>query len=162
MRRAADFAAAGGRLELALGALNTCVLLLSSFTVAASIESLRQEAKRASLLFLGATVLLGLFFLFNKYAEWSHKFAQGVFPGSELLLKGPKGETIFYGLYFSLTGLHALHVVIGCGVLLACGVLVHKGRVTRERLNLLENAGLFWHLVDIVWIFLFPLFYLIL
>lgn len=159
---AKDFAAAGGRLELVLGALNTCVLLVSSFTVAASIESLRKEAKKASLLFLGATILLGLFFVFNKYVEWSHKFAHGIFPGSEQLLKGPKGETIFYGLYFTLTGLHALHVIIGCGLLLACWVLAYKGLVSGERLNLLENSGLFWHLVDIVWIFLFPLFYLIL
>lgn len=157
-----EFAAAGGELELALGALNTGLLLLSSFTVAASVESLRKGAERTALALLGSTVLLGLVFLFNKSVEWSHKFAHGIYPGSETLLKGPKGETIFYGLYFTLTGLHALHVFLGCAVLSACWVLVLKGFVTGERINLLENTGLYWHLVDIVWIFLFPLFYLIL
>ena len=157
-----EFSAAGRELELAKGALNTGLLLLSSFTAAASIETLRKGAKRAALGLLGSTVLLGLVFLFNKYLEWSHKFAHGIFPGSETLLKGPKGETLFYGLYFTLTGLHALHVFLGCAVLSACWVLVLKGRVTGERMNLLENTGLYWHLVDIVWIFLFPLFYLIL
>lgn len=157
-----DFIKAGKELELALGALNTCILLTSSFTVAASIESLRNGARKTSLVLLGATVLLGLFFLFDKYLEWSHKFAHGIFPGSELLLKGPKGETLFFGLYFTLTGLHAAHVFLGCAVLSACWVLVLKGAVTGDRLNLLENTGLYWHVVDIVWIFLFPLFYLIL
>lgn len=157
-----EFAAAGGELELALGALNTGLLLLSSFTVAASVESLRKGAERTALALLGSTVLLGLVFLFNKSVEWSHKFAHGIYPGSETLLKGPKGETVFYGLYFTLTGLHALHVFLGCAVLSACWVLVLKGFVTGERINLLENTGLYWHLVDIVWIFLFPLFYLIL
>lgn len=156
-----DFAAAGRHLELPLGALNTGLLLISSFTVAASVESLRKGAGRTALALLGSTVLLGLLFLFNKYLEWSHKFAHGIYPGSETLLKGPKGETIFYGLYFTLTGLHALHVFLGCAVLSACWVLVLKGFVTGERINLLENTGLYWHLVDIVWIFLFPLFYLI-
>lgn len=157
-----EFAAAGGELELALGALNTGLLLLSSFTVAASVESLRKGAERTALALLGSTVLLGLVFLFNKSVEWSHKFAHGIYPGSETLMKGPKGETVFYGLYFTLTGLHALHVFLGCAVLSACWVLVLKGFVTGERINLLENTGLYWHLVDIVWIFLFPLFYLIL
>lgn len=161
-RHPADFAAAGGNLELTLGALNTGLLLISSFTVAASVESLRKGAERTALALLGSTVLLGLLFLFNKSLEWSHKFAHGIYPGSEILLKGPKGETVFYGLYFTLTGLHALHVFLGCAVLSACWVLVLKGFVTGERINLLENTGLYWHLVDIVWIFLFPLFYLIL
>ena len=161
-RFAGDFAAAGKELGLFPGALNTGVLLVSSFTAAAAIESLRKGGQRAALIFLGSTVFLGLLFLFNKYLEWAQKFAHGIYPGSELLLKGPKGETVFYSLYFTLTGLHALHVVIGCAVLGVCGALVYKGRVTGGRMNLLENSGLYWHLVDIVWIFLFPLFYLIL
>lgn len=159
---AKDFAAGGKELELFMGALNTGLLLTSSFTVAAAIESLRKGLQRTALVFLGSTVFLGLLFLFNKYLEWAHKFAHGIYPGSELLLKGPKGEIIFFGLYFTLTGLHALHVVIGCGLLSACWALVYKGRVDAGRMNLLENSGLYWHLVDIVWIFLFPLFYLIL
>lgn len=161
-RYAPDFAAGGRRLELFMGALNTAVLLASSFTVAASVESLRGGLRRRALAFLGGTVWLGLLFLADKYLEWSRKIGHGVYPGSALLHKGPKGEEVFFGLYFTLTGLHALHVFIGCGVLAACWLLVWKGRVTRERMNLLENSGLYWHLVDIVWIFLFPLFYLIL
>lgn len=161
-RYTADFANGGKELELALGALNTGVLLTSSFTVASAIEAMRRKAKKAALLLLGLTILLGLIFLFDKYLEWSHKFAHGLFPGSARLLDGPKGFEIFFGLYFMLTGLHALHVLIGCGALSVCFFLGATDRITRDRMNILENTGLFWHLVDIIWIFLFPLFYLIL
>ena len=161
-RYAADFAVGGKELELILGTINTAVLLTSSFTVASAIEAMRKNARKTALLLLSVTVLLGLIFLFDKYIEWSHKFAHGLYPGSARLLAGPKGIEIFFGLYFTLTGLHALHVFIGSGVLSTCLVFTAKGRITSERMNLLENAGLFWHLVDIIWIFLFPLFYLVL
>jgi cytochrome c oxidase subunit 3 len=157
-----DFIAGGKELDLLFGAVNTAILLSSSFTVAASIEALKRESKKAALVLLAMTVLFALAFLCIKYVEWTHKFRHGYYPGSEKLLEGPQGITMFFGLYFSLTGLHALHVAIGMGVLLACWVLVLKGGITGSRINILENSGLFWHLVDVVWIFLFPLFYLIL
>ena len=150
------FIQGGKELDIFLGSLNTFVLLASSFCVAASIEFLRKGARKAAL------ALLGSLFLFDKGIEWAHKFSHGIYPGSASLAAGPKGLTIFFGLYFTLTGLHALHVLIGSTVLAYCWVLIYRGRITAGNMNWLENTGLFWHLVDIIWIFLFPLFYLIL
>jgi len=160
-RYQAGFAAGGLELELPLGALNTCVLLASSFAVAAAVESVRRGLKKAALAFLGSALLLGALFLAVKYGEWSHKFAGGLYPGGAALAAGPRGFAVFFGLYFALTGLHALHVAIGCLVLGTCWALVWKEKVRAGKLNILENSGLYWHLVDIVWIFLFPLFYLV-
>ncbi|OGR78168.1 MAG: cytochrome C oxidase subunit III [Elusimicrobia bacterium GWC2_64_44] len=160
-RYQAAFAAGGLELELPLGALNTCVLLASSFAVAAAVESVRRGLKKAALAFLGSAALLGAVFLLVKYGEWSRKFALGLYPGGARLSAEPGGFKAFFGLYYALTGLHALHVSIGCLALGVCWALVWKGAVHGGRLNVLENSGLYWHLVDIVWIFLFPLFYLV-
>lgn len=157
-----DFIAAGRELELGFGAANTVILLISSFTAACSIEAMRRNMKRAVFILLGITILLGTVFLVNKYIEWSHKFAHGIYPGSESLAGGPAGGTVFYGLYFTLTGLHAIHIIIGLIVFSACICFTASGRISSDRINFLENSGLYWHLVDIIWIFLFPLFYLIL
>lgn len=157
-----DFISAGRELELVFGAANTLVLLSSSFTVAASIQSMKRGLKKHAMVLLGVTIAFALIFLTNKYFEWTHKFSHGIFPDSEHLASGPRGETIFFGLYFTLTGLHALHVFIGAAVLSISMFFIKQGKISRERINFLENAGLFWHLVDIVWIFLFPLFYLVL
>ena len=101
----------------------------------------------------------------NKYFEWGAKFSHGIYPNSEHLLSFSHGEIIFFGLYFTMTGLHGLHVIVGM-VLLAVGALRARKtpvglRVKPDDYALLENGGLYWHLVDLVWIFLFPLFYLI-
>ena len=156
-----DFVAAGRETELFMGTLNTAILLTSSFTVASAIAAMRRKSKKAVLMLLSITILLALAFLLNKYFEWSHKFEHGLYPGSATL-ENEMGQTIFFGLYFTLTGLHALHVCIGIIVLGTCLWLTAAGRITAERINILENSGLYWHLVDIIWIFLFPLFYLLL
>lgn len=161
-RHAEQFTLAGRELELPLGIINTVILLVSSFTVAASSEAVKRGARRLPLALLGASIVLGGAFLSIKGVEWSHKFAHGIYPGSPALAEGPQGRTVFFGLYFTLTGLHALHVLIGMTVLAVCLVLVWRGRITADRGIFVDNAGLFWHLVDVVWIFLFPLFYLIL
>lgn len=161
-RYTSDFIAGGKELDLFFGTMNTVILLVSSFTAACSIESMKRDMKRATLLLLGVTIFLGAVFLLNKYIEWSHKFELEIYPGSEFLQNGPAGSTIFYGLYFTLTGLHALHIIIGLIVFSICIYLTATDKIRRERINFLENSGLYWHLVDIVWIFLFPLFYLIL
>jgi cytochrome c oxidase subunit 3 len=156
-----DFVHGGRELSL-FGATNTVILLVSSFTVAASIACLERQRRRASLALLGATIALGALFLVNKGFEWSHKFHEGIYPGAERLAEGPRGETIFFGLYYTLTGLHALHVAIGITVLAVCLALVVRGSISPRRTVVLENGGLYWHLVDVIWIFLFPLLYLIL
>ena len=157
-----DFIVAGRETMLVLGGLNTAILLVSSFAVAAAVRAVSKSSSRTAILLLGVTAILGLIFLFNKYLEWRRDFADGYYPGSDKMASGPVGQSIFFALYFTLTGLHALHVLIGTGILAACLVLTAKRRITADRMSFMENSGLFWHLVDIIWIFLFPLFYLLL
>lgn len=157
-----EFAKGGKELNRVIGSLNTIILLVSSFTVAASITAIRQEAKKLCLLLLTTSLLCGLIFLINKYFEWSHKFAHGIYPNSPALTSGPPGRNIFFGLYYVITGLHGLHVVIGMTLLGLSFVRVYQNKITAQRFALLENSGLYWHLVDLIWIFVFPLFYLIL
>jgi cytochrome c oxidase subunit 3 len=106
-------------------------------------------------------VLLGLLFLVNKYVEWSAKMGHGLYPNSPILLERSSGEILFFGLYYAMTGLHGLHVLVGVALLAVMCWLLVRGRIKSTDFILLENSGLYWHLVDIIWIFLFPLFYLI-
>ena len=156
------FAEYGKELNRVIGACNTGLLLASSFTVAASITALRQHSKRLCLWLLAISLGCGAFFLVNKYFEWGHKFAIGLYPNSPALAGAPPGKNIFFGLYYVITGLHGLHVIIGMTLLAISLVMVHNNRITAQRFALLENSGLYWHLVDLIWIFVFPLFYLIL
>jgi cytochrome c oxidase subunit 3 len=158
----ADFIEAGKTLDLLLGATNTVLLLISSFAVAASITALRTRARRSAIWLVATTVALGLIFLVNKYFEWGHKVETGIYPGSAKLQAYPPGQTIFYGLYYTVTGLHGLHVLIGVVVLAVCLVMIVTGRIRPGHDTVLENSALYWHLVDLIWIFVFPLFYLIL
>lgn len=161
-RYTAEFIEGGKALDIITGTANTILLLTSSFTVAASITAIRRGKKRNAAIFLGSAVAMGLLFLVNKYFEWGEKFSHGVYPGSPDLADGPQGLTVFFGLYYTITGLHGLHVVVGLVVLIVCSVLVLRGRIDQSDYVILENSGLFWHLVDLIWIFIFPLFYLIL
>jgi cytochrome c oxidase subunit 3 len=119
------------------------------------------KQKLATALLWGGVATGGIF-LFNKYLEWSHEIGRGIFPGSPKLLDLERGEAIFYGLYYVTLGLHGLHVLIGSIVLATLAVWVQSGKVHRERFVALENGGLYWHLVDVIWIFIFPLYYLLL
>lgn len=157
-----DFAKGGKELNRIIGSLNTIILLVSSCTVAASITAIRQEAKKFCLLLLATSFLCGVVFLINKYFEWGHKFAHDIYPNSPTLTSGPHGQNIFFGLYYVITGLHGLHVLIGMTLLGLSFVRVYQNKITAQRFSLLENSGLYWHLVDLIWIFVFPLFYLIL
>lgn len=156
------FAEYGKELNRVIGACNTVLLLASSFTVAASITALRQHSRRLCLWLLAISLGCGGIFLVNKYFEWGHKFAIGLYPNSPALAAAPPGKNIFFGLYYVITGLHGLHVIIGMTLLAISLVMVHNNRITAQRFALLENSGLYWHLVDLIWIFVFPLFYLIL
>ena len=157
-----SFVAGGKELNRIIGALNTIVLLVSSFTVAASITAIRQDnAKRAQQLLL-FSLLCGVVFLVNKYFEWGAKIGHGIYPNSETLINGEPGLNIFFGLYYVITGLHGLHVIIGMILLTVSLFFIRSGRVSTSRYAMLDNAGLYWHLVDLIWIFVFPLFYLVL
>jgi cytochrome c oxidase subunit 3 len=154
------FHSASHELNLVLGVINTLVLLTSSLTMALSISAIRQGRKGHSLGFLSATVLFGCLFLVNKYFEWTAKIHHGIYPGSPSLMSREPGERLFFGLYYTMTGLHGVHVLVGVAVLGVMGWLLVRDRIRQDAFIQLENAGLYWHLVDIVWIFLLPLFYL--
>lgn len=155
-----EFHAASGALNMKLGVANTLVLLTSSLTMVLSIQALRLRRKGQSMLFLAATLVLGLGFLVNKTFEWMAKIHHGLYPGSAHLMQRPPGERLFFGLYYGMTGLHGLHVTVGVGVLSVMLVLVAREKIRHDDFIKLENAGLYWHLVDVIWIFLLPLFYL--
>ncbi len=159
-RYAGDFHHGGQELDWVIGSINTVILLTSSLTVAMSLTALARRQRRRAVLLVAATVLLGVSFLVNKYLEWSAEIHRGIYPSSPTLLARPPGEILFYGLYFSMLGLHALHVMAGVGVLSFMALRVARGRITAEYPVPLDNAALYWHLVDVIWIFLLPLFYL--
>lgn len=156
-----EFRATSAHLDLALGGTNTAILLTSSLTMALAIAVLQRGKKRGSLLLLLATVLCAAGFCTIKAFEWSAKFSHGVYPTSPVMDRLQPGAQIFYGLYFVMTGFHAFHVMVGALLILVVMRLVAAGKVHKDRIGWIENIGLFWHLVDVVWIFLFPLFYLI-
>lgn len=156
------FAEGGKELDRIIGSLNTIVLLVSSFTVAASITAIQQGKKNLTIGLLLFSLGCGVIFLVNKYFEWGAKFHHDIYPNSETLVDGEPGINIFFGLYYVITGLHGLHVIIGMVLLGISLVLVVKNKITAERFAMLDNSGLYWHLVDLIWIFVFPLFYLVL
>lgn len=157
-----SFAAGGKELDRIIGALNTVVLLLSSFTVAASITAIQRGSRKLTIGLLGFSIVCGCVFLVNKYFEWGAKIQHDIYPNSETLVNGEPGLNIFFGLYYVITGLHGLHVIIGMVLLSISLVLVLVGKIDGSRLSMLDNSGLYWHLVDLIWIFVFPLFYLVL
>ncbi|MGE5238609.1 MAG: cytochrome c oxidase subunit 3 family protein [Chloroflexota bacterium] len=156
-----DFHAAAASEDIVLGTINTAVLLTSSLAIAMSVSAIKRGDVRLSCLLQVATAAMGVMFLVIKYFEWTAKISAGIFPDSPVLLQRSKGEVIFFGLYYVMTGLHGLHVLIGVVVISFMVYFTAKGVISRENFARLENTGLYWHFVDIVWIYLFPLFYLI-
>lgn len=156
-----DFHLSAADLDLRFGTVNTIVLLTSSMTMAVSIAFLRRGRPERSLIFQIVTICLGIVFLANKYVEWSVHISHGLYPDSPQLLEMPRGKIIFYSLYYVMTGLHGLHVIIGVGIIAVMMVFTGRRTIGSTDFVKLENTGLYWHFVDIVWIFLFPLFYLI-
>lgn len=155
------FHLAAHELSVVIGTINTIILLTSSATIAMSITAIQKKNKKLALVFLAITIFLGLAFLVNKYFEWGEHIKEHIYPGSPVLALRGQGDVLFYGLYFFMTGLHALHIIIG---LIFIGIItgkIVKNKITYNNHVLLENSGLYWHLVDMIWIFLFPLFYLI-
>ena len=160
-RYVADFKNGGRELNHVLGILNTVILLFSSFCVAAAVTAIQKKEKKIALTGLATAMLCGLIFLVNKYFEWGHKIEAGIYPNSEKLVAGPHGRNMFFGLYYIITGLHGIHIIIGMTLLIISFIFVQRENITSDRFALLENSGLYWHLVDLIWIFIFPLFYLI-
>jgi len=150
-------------LDWRLGGLNTMVLILSSVTMALAIRSIQLDRKKEAARFLIITLLLACVFLVIKYFEYSHKFHLGQLPGKYYTYTGIQGSNphIFFSVYFALTGLHGIHVTIGICMIAWLIVKTYRGAFSASYYNWIENTGLYWHLVDMIWIFLFPLLYLI-
>ncbi len=158
-----EFREASRHLKTWIGTLNTFVLLTSSFTVAMSLHFARTTRGRGAAGLLALSIGLALLFLAFKGYEYSQDFAEGLFPGRlvrEPALRNPGGG-IFLGLYYMMTGLHAIHVTIGIGVLAVMGVLASRGAFSAHYDTPLELGAMYWHLVDAIWIFLWPLLYLL-
>lgn len=156
-----SFHLAAKELNTIVGTFNTAILLTSSLTMVLAITAIQRKQKALSIFFQLITIVLALGFMVNKYFEWTAKFHHGIYPGSDTLLAKPTGEILFFGLYYVMTGLHGLHVIIGVLLIGMMARLTSKEIINSKSYVKLESAGLYWHLVDIIWIFLFPLFYLI-
>ena len=157
----AAFHKAAADLNIYLGTGNTVILLTSSLTMALSIAALKKAETKRSCLMQFVTISLGLVFLVNKYIEWSAHIHHGIYPDSAVILAMSRGEIIFFSLYYVMTGIHGLHVIVGAGAIAVTLLFTARGKITSGDFVKLENAGLYWHFVDIIWIYLFPLFYLI-
>ena len=156
-----DFHTAASELNAFIGTMNTVFLLVSSMTVAMSLTAIQKGDRKLAMFLVLVTILLAALFMVNKYFEWTHKFEYGIYPGSEVLKNMSHGELLFFGLYYMMTGLHALHVLVGMVLLSINVVRIKSGSVNSNHYLMLENSALYWHLVDLIWIFLFPLLYLI-
>ncbi|MBI3921236.1 MAG: cytochrome c oxidase subunit 3 family protein [Armatimonadetes bacterium] len=159
----AAFAGASHTLDVKLGAFNTAVLICSSLTMALAVQAAQLGKRRQIIVFLLLTMLLGSIFLGVKGVEYAAKFHEHHVPGATFAYEGRDAlhAQLFFSLYFAMTGMHALHMVIGLGIMTVLVLLAAKGRFTSETYMPVEVTGLYWHFVDIVWIFLFPLLYLI-
>ncbi|MBC7963890.1 MAG: cytochrome c oxidase subunit 3 family protein [Steroidobacteraceae bacterium] len=157
-----EFAAAGKQLDVIFGTVNTVVLLTSSLLAAMSVSAIQRDERRSAVRLLSGTILCAALFMVIKYIEWSAKIGHGVYPGSAQLKGGPPGESVFFSLYYVTTGIHGLHVVIGSILLAWVALKVKRGTVHSGDFVFLENGALYWHLVDLIWIFIFPLYYLVL
>jgi len=156
------FAHGSHHLDVTLGAFNTAVLIASSLTMALAVHAAQTGHRAQLILFLFLTLLLGSIFLGVKAIEYGHKWHEGLVPGLQWRLEGPDAphQLIFFSLYFAMTGMHALHMVVGAIGLIVLLFFALQGKYSADYNTPVEMFGLYWHFVDIVWIFLFPLLYL--
>jgi cytochrome c oxidase subunit 3 len=158
------FGIASNTLDLVIGAVNTAILLCSSYTMVLAVRSAQIGRRRALIVFLILTMVFGGAFLGIKAYEWYNKFEEHHVPGPTFHLENTlqQGQAqLFFSLYFAMTGLHALHMVVGLGIMLFLLIHAYMGRYTPDYYTPVDVGGLYWHFVDIIWIFLFPLLYLI-
>jgi cytochrome c oxidase subunit 3 len=150
-------------LDVTLGTVNTIVLITSSLTMALAIRSAQTDNRKQTKFYLASTLGLALVFLVIKYFEYSHKIHLGQLPGKFYTFTGIEGTNphIFFSIYFAMTGLHAFHIIGGMVVISIMYFKASKGVFSSEYYTPLEMTGLYWHLVDLIWIYLFPLLYLI-
>jgi len=158
------FEAGSHLLNAKIGALNTAVLICSSLTMALAVHAAQTGRRKRLMAFLVSTMLLGGVFLFIKFfIEWTHDYKEGLAPGLHFTYAGPQAGHVamFYCFYFILTGIHAIHMIVGEGVMAVLLFMAWRGRFSEQWYNPIEMMGLYWHFVDIIWIFLFPFLYLL-
>jgi cytochrome c oxidase subunit 3 len=155
------WAAASNHLNVILGGANTLVLICSSVTMAWAVRCAQIGSRKGQIVNLIFTILFGTTFLVVKYFEYAEKFEHHLVPGPSFDPTLPAQQQIFFALYFIMTGIHAAHMVVGIGLMLVILWMAAKGRFTPDYYGPIEVSGLYWHFVDIVWIFLFPLLYLL-
>jgi cytochrome c oxidase subunit 3 len=153
--------AGSNHLNVPLGALNTAVLICSSLTMVLAVRAAQVGSRRGQLVNLVLTILLGTVFLVVKYFEYKDKLDHHLVPGPNFDASLPQAQQLFFSLYFMLTGVHAAHMVVGIGIMSVILVMAWRGRFSPSYYTPVEVSGLYWHFVDIVWIFLFPLLYLL-
>jgi cytochrome c oxidase subunit 3 len=165
-----EFKEAHEHLQRPLGALNTVVLLFSSWTMVMGVLAARTNQRKKLVIFLIITILCACVFLGVKYFEYSHKFEEGLLPGhfythvgDKVLINGhpSPGYATFFSFYFMMTGLHGIHIIVGIGLLAWIAVRGNRGEFNSSYYTPVDLVGLYWHLVDLIWIYLFPLYYLI-
>lgn len=156
------FAEGSHHLDITLGSVNTAVLIVSSLTMALAVHAAQTGSRKLIVLFLVATMLFGGVFLGIKGLEYYHKYEEHHVPGPGFQYEGAQANQVhlFFSFYFTLTGIHALHMVIGIGLMIWMAAKAWRGAFSAEYYAPVEMAGLYWHFVDVVWIFLFPLLYL--
>ena len=169
------FVIASSSIDITLGAINTAVLICSSLTMAMAVHSAALGARKLLIFFLVFTLVLGGVFLGIKGVEYHQKWVEHHVPGANFDFNYERAEhheelappdvasqtSIFFSLYFAMTGMHALHMIIGAGILIALIWKAYRGAYPPHHYTMVENFGLYWHFVDIIWIFLFPLLYLV-
>jgi len=157
------YAEASRHLDVLLGGINTAVLLSSSLTMAMAVHAAQLGGRRTVVLLLILTMVLGAVFLGIKGFEYYHKYEERLIPGKHFEFPGRNANhaQIFFSFYFAMTGMHALHMIVGIAMMFVLIVLTMRGRFSSEYYFPVEMAGLYWHFVDIVWVFLFPLLYLV-
>ena len=146
-----------------LGLVNTCILIISSLTMSLAIRAVKMSDKKTAVNMMLATVLCGAGFLIVKYFEYAHKFHLGIFPGSNFSFSGEhySNAHIFFSLYFVMTATHVFHVIVGMTAILWCSYRASRGHFYKDYYTPVELTGMYWHLVELIWIFLFPMFSLI-
>lgn len=148
------------------GSLNTVVLLISSFTMVMAVDAVKKSKSTKAVMFLAITIVLACVFLVVKYFEYTHKFEEGWFPGKFYRgvgdsIPGSHGYATFFAFYFMMTGLHGIHIVVGIGLLSWILFRARRNEFSSAYYTPVELVGLYWHIVDMIWIYLFPLYYLI-
>ncbi len=160
-KHSADFVLSSSSLNIYLGGLNTFILLVSTYFMGIALVYLKDGNISKTKKNIYITIALAFVFLLVKYIEWSIEIHHGIYPDSSILNEKANGEILFFGLYFTMTGFHGIHIIAGIALMIWLLILINKNKITKTNYVLVENVSLYWDLVHLVWVFLFPLFYII-